>query len=431
MSFNRYLKEQVSVSGMRELKAYLKKTLIGTKFTESNKEKIYHVRFPVVGNEKQVNDFFKKLNIEVREYDKRPISNTFNTQLLVLTKTISPKLPAGTSVPYVNNYAGAAKTGDRIFGNKELTPDALGLAGKSLTALEIIRTVEAELSTKYSQEITKSLVDLLKSANEKGYSTGIKVNFSTYDLSRISSDFGEIMSAIWSQKNLGFTKSFFPQTSNQKLIDFYGVRLGENYPISVKSGEGGKVTVQNIVDAINNRAKTANSQETNDEPALIVIKIVNDLPMKNQMIELHKYMDTDAIKKLASIMNIPVRNITLETVDSFLYSASKKEIIAKLEPFWKVLNTQLTERTKDGEDRLRLIISPLGESIWKILNKDKVIGDSLTRLARKVALIQINVDVSKTKIKFANNYFRESEFQFAWAGYAAKNKLGFKMNVKK
>lgn len=431
MSFKSYLKEQTPVNEMREFKAHLKKILSGTKFTESNREKTYHVRFPVVGNEKQVNDYFKKLNIEIKDYDKKPISSSFSTKLLVLTKDVNRKLTAGTSIPWVNNYAGAAKTGNRIFGNKELNPESLGLAGKTLTAVEIIKIVETELQKKYDQEIAQNLIDILNSANTKNYEIPVKLSFSTYDLSRISADFGEIMSAIWSQKNLGFKKSFFPVASNERLIDFYGVRFGVNYPISVKSGEGGKVTVQNIIDAINNRVKTANSKEINKEPALGIFKIVNEMPMKNQMIELHKYMNTEGIKKLSSIMNVSVRNITLEAVENFVNSVSKEVLIAKLEPFWRVLNTQLTEKTKQGDDRLRLIISPLGESIWKVLNKDKEIRDSLTRIARKVTLIQINVDVMKTKIRFDNNYFKEAEFQFGWAGYSAKNKLGFKMNLTK
>ena len=153
--------------------------------------------------------------------------------------------------------------------------------------------------------------------------------------------------------------------------------------------------------------------------------------MKDQMIELHKFMDTEAIRKLSSIMNVRVPAITQDTIKDFVGKfEDQKDLVTALEPFWKVLNTKLEEKTKTGDDRFRLVLSPLGESIWKILNADAEMRESLTRLAKQVTLIQINIDVTKTNILFKNNYFKNSTFKFGWAGYAGKNKLGFQM-VKK
>ena len=245
-------------------------------------------------------------------------------------------------------------------------------------------------------------------------------------MTKISADFGEIMSAVWAITNFRFSAAFFPSASNEKLIDFYGVRLGINYPISVKSGGGGKVTIQNIITAIKNRAKTANINH-DEEKSLAIFRIVNDYPMREQMVLLHIFMKTPAIKKLAAIMKVDFESMTLSSIKNFIENKTNEELIQLLKPFWKILNTNLTDRILYGNDKVRLIISPLGENIWKTLNEDKEIKESLTSIARQVMLIQVNVDVNKRSIKFSSNRFKDAIFSFGWAGYTAGNKLGFKM----
>tara|TARA_R110000822_G_scaffold13329_6_gene47446 strand:+ start:23920 stop:25218 length:1299 start_codon:yes stop_codon:yes gene_type:complete len=429
-TFTSYLTEGSLKQQQQELKSYIKRSLEGVKFTESSRG-AYHVRFPLAGSDAEVAKLLKKYNLKIVEYNRAPISSKFPTVVLKLTKTISPKLPLNTEIPWVNNSSTAAVSGAQIFGNKDLTPDSLGLAGKTLTTAEIMAAIKPKLEMKYTPDVVKELMDMAFAARTKSSKIKYSNSFSTKDLAKVSADFGEILSAIWAQANLGFKAAYFPKASNAALIDFYGMRFGVPYPISVKSGGGGKVTVQNIIDAINNRTKTATASDLANEPSLAIFKIVNDMPMKDQMIELHKYMDTEAIRKLAGIMGVRVANITLNSVLDFVGKfEDQKDLVTSLEPFWKAQSTVLTARTKEGDDRLRLVLSPLGESIWKILNADKEIQDSLTRIARQVVLIQINVDVTKSQIGFKNNQFKDADFQFGWAGYAAKNKLGFKMKVK-
>jgi len=429
-TFTSYLTEGSLKQQQQELKSYIKRSLSGTKFTESSRG-AYHVRFPMTGTDVEVAALFKKYNLKIVEYDHSPISSKFPTAVLKLTKTISSKLPLGTEIPWVNNSSMAAVTGAQIFGNKDLTPDSLSLAGKTLTSAEIMTVIKSKLEMRYTPDVVKELMDMAFAARTKSSKIKYSNSFSKKDLAKVSADFGEILSAIWAQANLGFKAAYFPKASNTALIDFYGMRFGIPYPISVKSGAGGKVTVQNIIDAINNRVKSATTSDLTNEPSLAIFKIVNDMPMKDQMIELHKYMNTEAIRKLADIMGVRVANINLNSILDFVGKfEDQKDLVKYLEPFWKAQNTVLTAKIKEGDDRLRLVLSPLGESIWKILNADKEIQDSLTRIARQVVLIQINVDVTKSEIGFKNNQFKDADFQFGWAGYAAKNKLGFKMKVK-
>ena len=89
------------------------------------------------------------------------------------------------------------------------------------------------------------------------------------------------------------------------------------------------------------------------------------------------------------------------------------------------------KKTLEGRDLKRFVLSPLGETIYKILNKDKAIKQSLTNVARQVTLIQMNVNVLSNKMTFASNHFKDADFQFGWPGYSSGNKLGFKMKLKK
>ena len=428
-SFTSYLIEATLRQQQIEFKAYIRRSFPQIKFTQSSRG-AFHVRFPVAGDEAEHRKLLKKYGIEVREYSPTPISDKYPTVLLVATKQLSPKLPRGSSIPWVNNAPSASVKGAQLFSNKALSPDNLGIAGKTLTIPNIIQTVGGQLRRKYDPATAKQLNDMMWRAAGAGNDIRNENNFSVKDLAKVSADFGEILSAIWTISNLRFKEAHFPKASNERLIDFYAIRFGIKYPISVKSGGGGKVTIQNIIDAIQNRAKSADRSDMASEPSLAIFNIVNKYPMKEQMFELHKYMDTEPVRLLAGIMGVRVPNINLDTVLNFTDNTPREDLIRKLEPFWRSMNTVLTDRIKNDEnDALRLVLSPLGENIWKVLNADKEIQDSLTRVARQVTLIQVNVNVSKTAIKIKHNYFKDAEFQFGWAGYAAKNKLGFKMKV--
>lgn len=418
----------------RALKTYIERQLKlkGVKITGSGRGEM-HTRFALPIPEKEWKQYFRPLGLAVTEYEKQSISGKFFTYNLTATKAIS-NVPKGTTLPWVNNYSGKTAAGGQLFGNKELTPDALGLAGKTMNTRSIFTAVSKQINNKYEKPIADSLLKLLKQADTKKSAVQLdpSLQMKATDLAKVSADFGEIMAAVWSMNALRFKQVYFPTASNEPLIDFYGVRIGVQYPVSVKSGGGGKVTVQNIINAIEKRAKTANSADLSAEKSLAIFKTVNDNPMKAGMIKLHQLMKTPSIKALAKATGIPVNRLSTETLTNWASDQEKEELVAKLQPFWKVNKFGTpTERIIDGPDKMRLIISPLGESIWKILNSNKEIKDSLTNVARQVTLIQTNVDVTNKRITFQSNFFKDVEFEFGWAGYAGGNKLGFKMSLKK
>ena len=411
---------------LSQLKSYITRSLPKDISVTNSSRGAYHIRFPLSIPESKYAAFFKKMGLEVSDYDGS-ISDKFETRTLQLTRQAG-SIPKGTSIPWVNNYIGASKSGGQLFNNKDLNPDNLGLAGQTVNTMGIKRIVAPILKSKYDPEVVNDLLSLMDQSSTTKNVVAVQTNFSSKDLAKVSADFGEILSAIWAMKALKFREAFFPVASNEKLIDFYGVRLGIQYPISVKSGGGGKVTVQNIIDAIKRRAKTANADHS-EEKSLVIFNIVNDNPAKEQMFKLHQYMQTDAIKILGDIIGQPYQNITTKTYNAWADNKSSEELVEALQPFWDHLKMTLTDKVKYGNDKLRLVVSPLGESIWKILNADKDIKQSLVNIARQVAIIQVNCDVTTRKLIFQSNFFRDAEFEFGWAGYAAGNKLGFKMKL--
>ena len=433
MRFKSYLTEGKSPSPETSaLKSYVSKVLKtqGIKEIGSGRGD-YHIRFAIKGDGKDFSAFFSGLGLEVKNYSGPIISDKYTAYVLQADKEISEKIPKGTRLYWVNSEISQTSSGGQLFANKDLTPDSLGLAGQQLNSANLIRKTTSALEAKYPEGNTaEQLIRLLHLADTKSSSVSLSdIEFETKDLAKVSADFGEILSAIWAMKTLRFREVFFPSASNEALIDFYGVRMGYHYPISVKSGGGGKVTIQNIINAIKKRAKTANADHS-QEKSLQIFNIVNEFPMREQMIILHQYLDTKVIKDLAKIMRTSVSQITFDSVKEFCKHHTSMSL-AKLLRSWHKKYSQPKKKTLEGRDLPRFIISPLGETIKNILNKDKEIQKSLTNVARQVTLIQLNVNVLSKKMTFQSNYFKEAEFTFGWPGYSGGNKLGFKMKLKR
>lgn len=433
-TFKNFLKENLIVEASSEEKAL--KSLVnkivktqGIKTVGSGRGD-FHIRFPMRGDGKSFATFFNSIGLKVKDADII-VSEKYPTYMLTAKKDLADNIPKGTSLYWVNSEISQTSTGGQLFANKDLTPDALSLAGQKLNINDLVKRTGSTLKAKYPDgDTAQQLITLMKLAYTKSKSvTFDELDFSKKDLTKISADFGEILSAIWAMKSLRFKEVYFPSASNEKLIDFYGVRMGIQYPISVKSGGGGKVTIKNIIDAIKNRAKTAQSDHSK-EKSLKIFNIVAEYSAKEQMVVLHKYLDTKVIKDLSKIMKINVEQITLQSIENWSNKFDNKKLAKKLAP-WHKKYSMPGKKTLKGRDLPRFVLSPLGETIKNILNENKEIQRSLTNVARQVTLIQVNVNVLTKKMTFENNYFKNAEFTFGWPGYSSGNKLGFKMKMKR
>jgi len=111
-----------------------------------------------------------------------------------------------------------------------------------------------------------------------------------------------------------------------------------------------------------------------------------------------------------------------QSKDNYLLTAK----LAKWHKKW----SQPEKKTLTGRDLPRFIISPLGQTIYPLLNNMPGMADSLTRIAQQVTLIQVNVNVKTKTLNFTSNFFKRADFKFSWAGYSGGNTLGFSMKMK-
>lgn len=118
---------------------------------------------------------------------------------------------------------------------KGLTPDSLGLSGKTFSDAEsLYNLVKKNISGEEFEDVLLSMLDSVKhSSDVKGID-----KIQPQDISRITSDFGEILGAYQSLINKNTVS--FPNVSNEPIADYYE----NDQPVSAKGRKtGGKVNL--------------------------------------------------------------------------------------------------------------------------------------------------------------------------------------------
>ena len=390
----------------------------------------YHIRFPMQGGLTDFQKFFKKYGITVVP-NAVNISGSYETYILQTTKEIN-NIPPATELAWVNNYIGKDSSSGKQFGPKQLTPEDIGLADQRFDQGSLLSAISKNAKSKYPEH-SNLLIQLAKKSTGSGSTISLSgIDLSPYnasDLTTISKNYGEVLAGLWALNNLDFSKMYFPKISNLALIDIYGEKDGEDFPISVKSGGGGKVTIQNILDALEDKVREG-KVKPEEQKSYVVFETVKKNGAREGILALNKYFKTKPIKELSKLMKTPIEDINLQTMKEWLDSyGSNNDIKKAIEPFLQSMKTKLTDAIWQRNDRIRFIISPLGEWTWKFLNANDDIRGSMTDLARQLSLIQVNADIKQSSLVFRHNRFEDAEFIFGWAGYAAGNKLGFKMKL--
>lgn len=379
-----------------------------------------------------------KISKEPIDYDYDLIKSAVKDILFITVKdsadkefTIRLSKSSANSIFTKGDIKGVAK----LFANKELCPDKFGLNGKTLTGLEIISHLKSNLN--YSKEINDELLELAIKANSKGLlipDTNLSL-IRSVDLKTISKDYGEILGAIWAMKNLGFTSVKFPLSPNEPLLDFYANKNDElPLAFSIKSGSGSKTSIDNIIKAAKANipvggGKLEDYLTREEEKAIEVLKKINTLSMRNGMIEAHKILETAGIQELAKVMDIPVDDITNDTINSWLKAKTLPEIKTELQSFYSSVKSKPDEKMwTETRNINRLVIGPLGQSLPILFNKENSpMLSVLNKIANIIVMHQLNVNVSKNSITFKVSEFKDSKFVFGWQGYSGGGKLGFRM----
>ena len=103
-------------------------------------------------------------------------------------------------------------------------------------------------------------------------------------------------------------------------------------------------------------------------------------------------------------METDVDSIDLESVNNWLDSfESNEDIKETIGTFLETMNTKITDAIWKRNDRQRFIVSPLGEWVWKFLNQNEEIRNSMTHLQDELSMIQVNVDIKKGALVFDVN----------------------------
>jgi len=289
------------------------------------------------------------------------------------------------------------------------------------TSQELIDCTTKNLNLQYSYNIVRQLVDMMNIVG----TSDIKINhFSNADLKTISKDFGEILAAIWCFKTMNISAVKFPSNSNEKLLDFSVLKMKIYYPISVKSGNGSKVAITNIITMLKEQKKDLTLEEISE--LIKIIDIADSFSAKDQMIELHKHLNTDCINDLSTIIGIRVDDITVSSIEDYVQLQTPNELSLNLGSWWNNYSKP-KEVTINGVDKKAVILSPLGETMTKSLNSSKIIVKSLTNLSRNISLMQIDVNVLSNVSSIKSRLFKTSTFGLGWPGYTSGNKIGFKL----
>lgn len=397
--------------------------------TGTGTSKLWHLRFQAGENDEQVINFFKNFGLNVKVADLT-LSGSFTTYQIS---------KGNMKVFFVNT-----SRSNSSVKTKELSPDIFpGLAtGKELSGADIINIVTKVIDTRltYNDSIKRLLRDSLKVSFSKGNNQKINISGVTEaELKTISADFGEICAALWSLKNIGFRKVSFPTNISQPLMDFFG-HLGKiKYPVSVKSGGGSPTSIKNIENLIKERIENEDFKllfSKEEQKVLNALDIMNELTIIEGMIRAHIIFETESIKILSRIIKVPFNQINEAAVMSFIKGKKSPELKDLLEPFYDSLNNYVSDATWTKYDKgtmkheVGLIVGPLGNNIVKVFN-NRDSRNALTKVARSVTLLQMNIDIKTSSIKFKREKFKKFKFEFKWQGSSTNptNRLGFVAKV--
>ena len=328
----------------------------------TSKRNVRHIRAQVPGLEKDLTKLFKSKGLKLTRVAGTRFSRSYPNYTLTATKDIPFEVPLenksgikynkkylvprGTSIGYINQTGeskGEGRGKDLKFASKELTPDGLGLSGRTFTGPMALAKETAKLiDRKYPDDPTKSepLKELLTEAleargNNIDFRDAFRLGFEFEDLSHISNDFGEILAAIWSMNNepLNFDGVEFPPDSNAPLIDFYGltkVEGGKGFdrtPVSCKGvGTGGKVSIVNIIDALAKQSEGSSSAKIigNAKYSMALFRMVKAKSAREGWIGVYRIMHAKKApgakiaESLAEIMGMEVKDLNLASIDKWV-----------------------------------------------------------------------------------------------------------------
>ena len=400
--------------GQAEFKRYLTKIFKNNNIeTSSYQRGSYQFRggSPIPGSVdiKKLKAWFSKFDLDIEERIPS-ISDDYDTFIVRARNEITAQdqkdkhgvpqagdIPAGTEIPYVPRvFVGGPAVGGKPKKKKQIlkkttNPAGLGLADDSKqwgNALEIVTATKAGVNNRFansadhSEWVAPELISLLEPAQRKGntISFDTPLSFGTSDLSTISSDYGEVLAAIWGMSqaqnqafSLPYSKIIFPSDPATKLLDFFAITdTGVKIPVSVKSGPtGGKVTIRNITETAEvlfQMSQGVQGAQVKDQQFIAVDRALDLAPTRpHEPLFIHKVLRQDpanpnsplgtrTIQVLARIMNrhgasgTTWQDLDVKQVADWLETKTNEELIGNRFP-----SLQMTDEEGNRLDKPKYV----------------------------------------------------------------------------
>jgi hypothetical protein len=358
---------------------------------------------------------------------------------------------------------------------KALTPKKFGLGMKPVNAaqlyLKISTTLESwskpnKASSPISARVARLCLDILDCAN-KGNAECYPEK-SIQDISQsdptefgiITSDFGEVAGALYylRYKSSEFKAVKFPEEENEKLIDYILITSdGNDYPVSAKSGEGGKPAFTDLKPQFEFLLSKGMIPKKY-EKALKVLELLEKSIFQGPL-EAAKYINGPGWQELVKILKNPKLksgyNGNLPTLENFedimkplTYPDCMEETPAKFRLLWNAINSRekdekvkriINDKTLKRSDRKKswgILFHPLTIEIMNWLNDEKNGGSEILTMAARlkdidqVYLDRLGSDKNPRGFKFSVVSFSDAKFKFespSSSVYPTNNRIGFKL----
>lgn len=368
--------------------------------------------------------------LDIKDYDSKPV-----IQYQAAGKTYKSRIKFDMlQKPGIRSSSDPSNV--KTIGNKVLTPDGLGLGGKTITKKNYIATVNKAIDNcKLVAPHVKQFLKMFLETSEKNNSNFNKAtkDISTKDIAIIAKDFGELAGAWWFLNNYDsdVVSIEFPAKSNEPLVDYYGVyKSGLKIGVSAKAGGGAAPSISSVWNMIGRKT----------------FKDTSDKLVHNFIGAVVNNSGTEGIVQAAKVVKSPLYNMVGNIIGKTPYTAADIEIWCKKFSDAKTAHDEITEhfynkigrsaKLKTFEDIWKvsskkkngIILSPMAYALIDEVNKNKKNTDFLTDVVRTNNIQQLYVYLTSTALKYELKGFKNSNFVFEYHSNAAEpggNKIGF------
>ena len=470
------------------LSQVIRDILLKNKVRGNKTQKLDELRFGISGDSKQTIEYLNNVVLKDIHQQHYTItfegpdrakkgdakSGTYNTYKITVVNPITIqgyKAQPGDATYIIDNLKAKSN-----IQNKMLTPDGLGLGGKTFKSLdEVKNTVEAALiqlvNNESISEVHKEFMLLLienlrqvkqRYKNISDVSAGVTDqlfftgeygdHISDPDIAKIAKDYGEILGGIYMlQLTGGGAKGLqFPIKANEPLVDFYMDGQG----LSMKAGTGASASLSNVAALIaQNPTKWQALMSTENEKLMLkVVELFGNESAFHGMFKVAELLNVPGwayLKELLGDQNLSAAKLDSKVLTEWVrnfFTNKPDEAYDKFTTYFNRLN-----KKPDGWDNKELqiqdaiqrkegyglVFSPLAYHVKDQLNDNSLLIDALASVVQKFDVLQLYIDLninSKKKYqKYLLKKFAEGKFLFnatPSVNMPTRNKFSFKM-VKK